>query len=291
MVEMTTVVWYPSGHDNWLSVAKPGADFKIEVNARAKTFYKNLDDAANYTAQLLYKEWGHKKLYLPLSGGLDSEYCATVLLKNKIPFTPVILQLAGTNNIESWFAEYWCYVNKITPIVINLSQDDIKDKLFLPYLPEMHPISYQWCVLINLFLADYANKNNAVSIVGVGDPHFDFETKNFYLNYVDFPLDIHRPGLHPSAFFIYTPEIMLSSHYQVDTDINLQYNKLRFYNLLPRPKIQALNSMVEINPTCKKIINRRRRKMTETPEPKWLGTKDNIIELLSPIDGEDWRDR
>lgn len=277
---MTFDVWYPAGHNNWCSISAPNSDFNIRINHKAKVLFQDFEEAADYTAQLLHKEWGHKKLYLPLSGGLDSEFCARILVKNKIPFTPVIVKLAGTNDGETWFADYWCYANKITPIIINFSIDDIKDKLFVPYLPEMHKLSYQFSVLINLFLADYAEKNNGVLIIGVGDAHFDAMSKKFYSNYVDFPLDIHRPGKHPSAFFLYTPEIMLSYHYQIDINLDIQYNKLNFYNLAQRPKLNFLREMIAINPFCKKIIALREEKIIKKLQPYWYGTKEDIIKLL-----------
>ena len=281
---VTPITWYSAGYGNWLSVAKPSYDFKIKFNSRATTFYKNFEDAADYTAHLLYKEWGHKKLYLPLSGGLDSEFCARILLKNNIPFTPVILKLAGTNDNETWFAEYWCYINKITPNIITLSRDDIKDKIFVPYLSTIHPLSNQIAVMNHLFLADYAEAHNGVSIGGVGDAHFNFESKKFYGNYIDFGLDIHRPGLHPSAFFIYTPEIMLSYHYQIDTTLDIQYNKLQFYNLTPRSKINYLPEFEKVNATCREILAIRRKKIVETVTPHWFGTKEDIINSLCPLE-------
>jgi asparagine synthetase B (glutamine-hydrolysing) len=92
----------PGGYNNWFSVDASGSKFQLKFNKKASTLYENFDQAADNAAQLLYQEWGHKPLYLALSGGLDSELTARILVKNNIPFTPVILKIKDYNEVETW---------------------------------------------------------------------------------------------------------------------------------------------------------------------------------------------
>ena len=84
-------------------------------------------ESHHQAAQLLYQEWGDRPLYIALSGGVDSELTARIFVKNNIPFTPVIVKIDGLNNIETWYAEYWCHINNITPIILNYSIKEIID--------------------------------------------------------------------------------------------------------------------------------------------------------------------
>jgi NH3-dependent NAD+ synthetase len=277
------IEWHNAGRDDWLSVAKPDLSFMLKFNSRAEKLYKNFEEAADYNAQLLYEDWGDKPLFVSLSGGLDSELCARILLKNKIPFTPIILNLADTNKDESWFAEYWCYKNNVTPIKINFSIDDIRSKLFIPYLPEMHKMSYQFGTLINLFVADYAEHQGGHSISGVGDINFDFESQQFYCDYIDFTVDLHRPKKHPTGFFMYTPEIALSYIHQFDLTLGEQYNKLNFYNVGARTKTDYLPNFRVVNPACTIILEQRAKYIPGKPQPHWYGSKQNLIDILQPL--------
>jgi len=274
------MIWSPAGRNSWLRVAKPDLNFMLEFTNRATKFYDNFEEAADYNAQLLYKDWGASPL--SLSGGLDSELCARILFKNKIPFTPIILNLADTNKAESWFAEYWCYKNNIKPIIINISFEELPSKIFAKYLPEMHKMSYQFGTLINLFVADYAENHGGHIISGVGDINFDFESKKFYCDYIDFTVDLHRPNKHPTGFFMYTPEIALSYVYQFNLDLDEQYNKLNFYNVGARPKTDYLPNFTRINDTVLTILKNRAKYILSDPQPNWYGSKQEIIDNLMP---------
>ena len=277
------IEWHNAGRDNWLSVAKPDLSFMLKFNSRAEKLYKNFEEAADYNARLLYEDWGDKPLFVSLSGGLDSELCARILLKNKIPFTPIILNLADTNKPEFWYAEYWCYTNNIRPIKIDLSAEDLRSRIFIPYLKEMHQLSYQFGTLINLFVADYVEQQGGYSISGVGDINFDFGSKKFFCDYIDFTVDFHRPGKHPTGFFMYTPEMALSYVHQFDLNLNEQYNKLNFYGVDARPKYNHIQGLRTANSTCHMILNKRAQYILGKPQPHWYGTKQNLIDNLLPL--------
>jgi len=280
------MIWYLVGHDNWCKVAIGPDRFYFDVASRASKLYTNFVDAADYTANLLASKWNNRNLYLSLSGGLDSELCAYTLLRNKIEFTPLIVKIENINEIESWFAEYWCYTNKITPHIIHISSEQLYNNLFKDHILEMIRAGNfkknNIGILLNLFIADYVEKLNGYCISASGDIKYDFDKKLFCCNSFDFGIEIHRPNQHPSGFFIYTPEIALSYIYQFDPSIDEQYNKLNFYGVTARPKIDLIGNIIDPNPIIKKACDFA---FDRNPiyEPHWHGTRQDIIDILKPL--------
>ena len=78
--------------------------FNATFNIQSPVSTMSFNDAADYTANLIAHKYDN--LHLCFSGGLDSEYVATVLCRNEIPFTPVIL--LTPNNAEIWYAFKFC---------------------------------------------------------------------------------------------------------------------------------------------------------------------------------------
>jgi len=271
---------FTSGYDSWCTVTKSIEKFSLTVNCKASHLYKNFQDAADYTANLLYKTWTDKPLYLTLSGGLDSEYTANTLLKNNIPFTPVILDIEGMNQAESWYARYWCKKNNIIAIHINLSIKQFEEQIFSKYFPETSKTTITPGIMISLFLLDYIENLNGYGIISCGDINYDFDEKLFYCDDIDFVVGMFRPGKHPSEFFMFTPEIALSYIYQFIMTDDEQYNKIRFYNILPRSKNDCFPLLLaSIDERYRKIYEYRKKQLSRHT-PHWYGTQTNIIDLL-----------
>ena len=81
----------------------------------------DFDTAANYTAQEIYKTY--KKLYVSLSGGLDSEFVVRCFARNNIPVTPIIVLCGNTE--ESKYAFKVCKELNIEPIVLEVSEHEL----------------------------------------------------------------------------------------------------------------------------------------------------------------------
>jgi len=275
---MKNLRWYDGGKNNWFSVAKDKEQFYFKANATATVYNTDFQDMADATAKLIYKDWGHKPIYLALSGGVDSEFCATVLKRNNIPFIPLILKLWSVNQYEMWFAEYWCYKNNITPVVYEYNEKETLD-IRKKYAREvMHTSTFS--NVITLFLCDLVGDLNGHLLSGFGDINYVLERNEFYCDDVDFVVEMYRQNQHPSGFFIYTPDIALSYIHQFDTLLSEQYNKINFYGCDPRPKINYLESM-DTTPDFIKIHNARQRAVPNH-EPHWHGEKSKIIQLLKP---------
>jgi hypothetical protein len=232
------------GHAGWLTVelttdttSRVQLDF-TEQSIRSMPFQA----AADYTAQVIAAKYNN--LHLGLSGGLDSEFVAAVLLRNQIPFTPVIFDY-GMNSAELWYAKEFCRRHNLKPQV---TQMDLRDMLAL----------YRQCSLELGFLESF--EINVVSValpLLYPDAHFitgygellssasDTLTGSEYIPRVleamphDWFLEVYSKQSHPGAFFSYTPELMYSFINSINFDTNLQTAKSSLYNVPNRPKIAA----------------------------------------------------
>jgi hypothetical protein len=275
------MTWHTGGYNNWFSVDASGSKFQLKFNKKASTLYENFDQAADNAAQLLYQEWGHKPLYLALSGGLDSELTARILVKNNIPFTPVILKIKDYNDFETWYAEYWCRQNNVNPIILNYSVDKLLD-LMVRFYPKLNQIkNFSQTSILTIY--EYVHNLNGACIYSAGDINFDISKKEFFCASLDFISDIVDPGTHPTSFFMYTPEIALSYVNQFDTDEIEQFNKLKFYQVSPRPKIDY-TALIKQNKKWQQIQEQFFYifKLEKFDQYHWYGTKEQIIQALSP---------
>lgn len=274
---MSVDVWYPAGHNDWCSINLTPERFAFRVNTPAT---KELDfqSACDLTAQTLYQEWGSRPLYLSLSGGLDSEVIADTFVRNHIPFVPVILQVGNLNAVESWYAEYWCHRHNITPLIKTVTITEYENivKKYLLVIKNTH----QTGIIANLYLADEINALGGYYVNGVGD--INQEQDQFHCNVVDFALDVFRFGQHPTGFFMYTAELVLAYIKMFDITVNEQYNKLKFYNVSPRPKIEWVK---QVGRSSERLANMFLiwSKHVSNSQPHQFGNKQDVINVLQGI--------
>jgi hypothetical protein len=72
-------------------------------------------EAAHYHKQRA--DQANRKIYVCMSGGLDSEITALSFKLAEIEFTPFIVDYKGRNDFDTAYAIVWCAENKITPVV------------------------------------------------------------------------------------------------------------------------------------------------------------------------------
>lgn len=277
------MTWMPGGHDNWFSVNLESAQFQLKFNRRATVLHTDFDKAADDAVQLLQQQWGNKDLYLALSGGIDSELAARTLLKNNIKFTPIILKIDQINAIETWFAEYWCQQNNVIPVILHYTIDDLIQST-KQFFPKLHAIkNYNQTPILIMY--DYAEKHNGHCLYCGGDINLDSDKKQFFCKSLDFVSNIVDIGKHPTSFFMYTPELALSYINKFDINYNEQYNKLRFYNVSPRPKIDyvwAMTEQTKFIEVREKLFHIFKVRESKFDSCYWYGTKEQIIQALSP---------
>ena len=278
------MTWMPGGHNDWFSVNVAQPNFQLKINRPAANLYQDFDDAADDAAQLLFREWGNRPLYLALSGGIDSELTARILLKNKIPFTPVIVKIGTLNYLEVWYAEYWCHANNIEPVILSYTLDEFVKEI-ARLSPKLRQIkNYNQTPILLIY--EYARKHGGCGIYCGGDINLDSDCNEFYCASLDFVSNLIDVGDHPTSFFMYTPELALSYVNQFDTKKTEQYNKISFYKVTPRPKIeyvQALRNTEQYQNIMNRIIALFKIDPFEMEYQKhWYGTKEQLMQDLQP---------
>ena len=80
---------------------------------------------------------------------------------------------------------------------------------------------------------------------------------------------------------MYTPELALSYVSEFDVNITEQENKLNFYNVSPRPKIDYISSLHSCS-TVAEVIDKfwYIGKHQVKSEPYWYGQKEELIKKL-----------
>lgn len=269
--------WVDIGHSGWASVNLNANRFSIRVNSLASHHF-DFDTACDYTAQKLLSDWPDKPLYLGLSGGLDSELVANVLLRNAIEFVPVIIDIDNVNNLEVWHAYHWCWRNNVTPVCYRMSTEDFENN-FLPYLRKLHN-THQVGLIMIMWLADKIAALGGCLLTAVAELNLDSDSKTFYSDTLDYPLNLFDGNRHPSAFFSYTPELVLSYIRQFDLGLNEQYNKINFYKVPPRPKYNWTSRFQCVSPKSNKLLTAWQNKTPPSSRHNW-GTQQDIINLLT----------
>lgn len=276
------MTWMPAGHNDWFSVSTSESNFRLRFNAPAVQLYNNFDDAASIAAQLLYQRWGNRPLYLAMSGGIDSECVARILFENQIEFTPIIVKIGSANSLESWYAEYWCYQHNVTPIVLNYTAEQ-----YTKEIARMAPLLRRiknYNMTATLLVYEHAKNLGGHAIFGGGDINLDTHTRQFYCTSLDFISNLIAPDDHPTCFFMYTPELALSYINQFDIDQTEQYNKLKFYRVGARPKIDYVESIRFVEPyksVFEKLFYLVDNEWVDLSKQKhWYGTKEQLVKDL-----------
>jgi hypothetical protein len=231
------------GHNNWfeINLSKEVNNHLLAFQARLNLAGANLsmsfDQASDYTAGLIASKYNN--LHLSLSGGYDSEYVAKVLLRNNIPFTPVILATPH-NTDEVWYAKHFCHRTRCTPLIMDFTNN--YGKLLTSVIKHAKEISTAPSIsFYPHVIADYIGES-AHLITGYGDPFaynndYDVVLENcFEIEEHDYYLDLSFGTDHPCAFFSYTPELFFALIKNIDVKKNIQAAKSQLYQIYPRIK-------------------------------------------------------
>ena len=282
--------------DNWIDFSWDGASFRtgkeniqVEFCQRAKTLI-NFDLACDMAAQEIYDT--HKDLYLGLSGGADSEYVATCLHRNGIPFTPVILQynLATSNDqvYESWYAKQWCKQHNVKPLIVDIDN----------YVTSEHEKSVYHTLKPRLlggavtagFLKKFVDERKGKLLSGFQIEYYpDHEQmtylesqltcyNGFVLEESDLYIETLGTNQHPWAFFYWSPEIVAGFVHEWNVDKTMTENKSLIYKTSHRPKFSYPRNLF---PGDQKTIRKA------IAAGKWgtldcalLGTKEQLLSQL-----------
>lgn len=240
--------------NNWINLTWDGKtardkteNIRVEFLRRARVLM-DFDHACDRVASEIYDS--HKNLYLALSGGSDSEYVATCLHRNGIPFTPLILRynLATSNDqhYETWYAMRWCRTHNVEPVIVDIDDyvtSDHGKAVYLKHKPRLLGGS-----VTAGFLHQYVNELGGKLVTGYQIEYYPDQEqmtylepqlgdyRGFVLEESDLYIETLAPNQHPWAFYYWSPEVMSSFVNAWDTNLNMCDNKARIYKTSPRPK-------------------------------------------------------
>lgn len=152
-----------------------------------------------------------KPIYVAMSGGIDSELIARVMLQEKVPFTPLILKYErDANAMDIKYAFDFCKQHNLTPEVPTIDITDFFVKTInTPY------ILGNCAHLMHMHLMRYAASLGGMAVIGVGEQRYEKENGK-----ISIPVPRERIAVTHfmqaeqvegvSAFYCYTPELMLS---------------------------------------------------------------------------------
>lgn len=178
------------------------------------------------------------KLYLALSGGMDSEYVLRCFHANGIPITPIIICCG--NEIEVNRALLICSELGITPIVKQISEYDLIRCFKRLVFDVLGGIGYNSThVVLAKQIADSLGGSLVIGNHIIGESTDIIQEDPFvYMSewdlYSDHVFDQY-PCFH---FFLHTPDIV---HSMLPKTLGMEWQKYRsqLYNLEYRPKIKA----------------------------------------------------
>jgi len=291
------------GKDDWIKYSfnrsydnpYPVNDFECFLRPEYSSKIVDIDVAAERVANDIYKTY-KSKLYLAMSGGVDSEYIADILLKNNIPFIPIIFKLESHNQIDIWWAFRWCEQHKIKPTVIECN---VKT-----YLKDYIKLAQKYCSRMTAgavsieHIANYVREKGGSLITGaafnelfIPDPimweeEFDETLKDSKgktkRGYVQSEADMIKAMLVPDmpfTFLNWNAEITLSYVGQRQPDDTTEEYRFRLFRCSPRPKLAL--------PVSKSIIrdfeNKNYRRLISnlgTTQSYFIGTEEEIKNIL-----------
>ena len=122
----------------------------IEFDVGVRSFTKHVSDKRS-------------KIYIGLSGGLDSEFICNSFIEQNITFSPLIIDTPA-NQLELKFAYHFCRVNKLEPIVINKSEKELVEIFYEEIHKKINGVGRN--SVAGLIGAKYALENDAVFVRG-----------------------------------------------------------------------------------------------------------------------------
>lgn len=287
------------GKDNWIDISWGGQPVRtgnknIQVDILKKSSnIMPFQAACDLVAHDIASQYDN--LFVTFSGGCDSENIVNTLLRNKIPFTVLMITYGHSRfkdqQYEQWFARHWCRKNNIIPLEIDVSsyiETPKEHKQFVDYKPRL-----PFGLTTSSVLLDIAEQHKANLITGMQLEYYpDYEQMTYlepqlgsYQGFVfeesDFYLETLAPNRHPWGFYYWCPEIMSSFVNDWNTDLNMQENKSCIYNVSPRPKMGYPADLYS-----NKVVSLRRHvaKRWGTRDCALLGTKTELLNSLVSYD-------
>jgi len=185
---------------------------KIETVSWEKALYDTIEDLSCL----------NKKLYVPLSGGMDSEFVIQNL--KRLNPIPIIVDTPG-NKLESSYAFHYCKKHKLNPIIIEKTESEMLKTFYHDIFMKLN--GYGINATASLIASRYTEDHGGVSIIAEhaydGVSEWDF--------YNDALINIDNS----IYFFMWTPELVKAMRNEYQGEDHQEF-KHRLYDVPFRPK-------------------------------------------------------
>jgi len=232
--------------NNWLKtniaerLTNPAVDFKVWHNVEE---VRDDDWETALFDTVTDFSWISKKLYIPLSGGMDSEFVFESL-KHLYP-TPIIVDTPG-NKIESAYAYHYCRKNNLKPVVIEKTEAEMLSIYYDDIFSKLN--GYGINSVATLIAGRYAEDQGGVAVIG--EHAYDGVSEwDFYNDVL-----IHEDN--SIYFFMWTPELTQAMRNEYKGEDHQEF-KNKLYGIPFRPKIKYRYSSVY--DSALSVINSRRQ--------------------------------
>lgn len=235
-------------------------------------------EAADYTAKRIYEK--HKKIYVALSGGADSEFVVRVFHRNNIPFETLIIKTSG-NSKELEYAYRLCDDLSITPIVIDLDDAKYLSIYYEEVVKKIH--GYGIYAIPGIIACQYARDNDGVLIMGEHMIEGEKEDEEGYkrlrpaMNEWDCYNECFVGEKYSIPFFLYTLELTYSMlNTIIDDRLPIDVWKCSLYNIQKRPILDYEFSK-EFEDSMQKIFLARKKKANPNHS---FGDRKQLMQLF-----------
>lgn len=229
-------------------------EVKIDVNDYRSL---NFEQATKEVCEKLYAL--NDKIYIGLSGGIDSEYVLKKFHSLKIPFTTVIVDSPCYSD-ETSIAYEICKKYNVIPEIINITEIDIIKQFNHDIYTPFNSIGIGGVPALQV--SQYAKNRGGIYVKG---EHLVGEHEGIVcveLNEWDFHTDIAFDKCTYN-FFLYTPEIVYSMVKEM-YDVSSQKFKCDLYKIPYRDKIS-----IKLSPLSSNYYNWIRQSRKFKPISRW----------------------
>jgi hypothetical protein len=269
-------------HNNWiesnihLRLDTPTIDYEVFI--RPYPFKEmGFHEAADYTAKLIYEK--HKKIYVALSGGADSDFVLRCFHRNGISVEPIIVKTSG-NNEEMRYAFKACKELDITPTVLELNDAQYL-KIYFDYI--MKKIrGYGIFSVPGIHACEYAKRNDGVLVIGEHLLEGEKPDESGAItirpasNEWDFYNECFVGKEYNIPFFMYTIELIHAMTKAIHNHDTVAKFKCDLYGVEQRPIMSYQFSEDFMRVAAR--INMARKKVAK---PNFsLGTREEFLQIL-----------
>ena len=279
--------------NDWIDIHYPLQGEKLEVSfnipeksVETLPFFVALDDAVKKIAKK------HNDIFIPLTGGQDSEVCCNAFIRNRIPFTPIIF-ITPYNIEELKYALWYCSNFGLKPKYLDF-YDEKKFNgqlipIYLNFLDRIKRVNWfnvSTYVISTFFPGSYITatmdpwcsswcEDHKKGIYDISPKKYD---DNLYLyDYDFFTIKECKYFFSPLA---YTPEVFFNMIREMNFSLSCSEAKSILYQTPKRTKIDMIcDKNSEIHNLTMKLKSKLMKSGYDTDQDNtFIGTKTDLLE-------------